>query len=72
MKALTTFVLSMALLAGMAIPALGAPPERCITGREYGKHVSMHAKMAHFGPGMNPGMHRGFSGYCEHHHHGDM
>ena len=34
------------------------------SGKEFGEHVSMHAKEGHLGKDMNPGMHKGFSEFA--------
>jgi len=40
-----------------------------VTGRVYGEHITEHALERHFSAEMNPGSHRGFAGFEEHHEH---
>ena len=50
--------------AAVAAPVTGG------AGADYGEHVSMHARGdGGFCGQMNPGHHRGFSGFDEHHGH---
>ncbi len=46
----------------------GAAPASAGAGADYGKHVSGHARAeGGFSGTMNPGVHRGFAGFDEHH-----
>lgn len=56
---LLTFAVSPLALLAAAGPALASAP----TGRDFGCHVSTHVQTMDFGQDMNPGMHRGFSGW---------
>lgn len=48
--------------------AAGAAPVAGGAGADYGEHVSTHARVeGGFSGQMNPGGHRGFSGFDEHH-----
>ena len=48
--------------------AAGAAPVTGGAGADYGEHVSTHARAeGGFSGQMNPGRHRGFSGFDEHH-----
>ena len=48
--------------------AAGAAPVTGGAGADYGEHVSTHARVeGGFSGQMNPGGHRGFSGFDEHH-----
>ncbi len=48
--------------------AAGAVPVTGGAGGDYGEHVSTHARdEGGFTGQMNPGMHRGFAGFAEHH-----
>ena len=48
--------------------AAGAAPVTGGAGAAYGEHVSTHARVERgFSGQMNPGDHRGFSGFDEHH-----
>lgn len=59
----TTAVVLLAMVAGVAPASAGTRPD-------YGVHVSGHARAdGGFSGAMNPGDHRGFAGFGEHHHH---
>ncbi len=63
---LAIFILAVAMFSLTAISALAADGHsgghNFETGREFGQHVSQHARAGHLGKGMNPGTHhRGFS-----------
>ncbi len=45
----------------------GAAPVTGGAGADYGEHVSTQAREGGFSGQMNPGGHRGFSGFDEHH-----
>lgn len=62
-RSVVTFLLVVTVLAMSAAPALAA------TGRDFGEHVAEHALQGHFSGEMNPGTHRGFAGFQEHHEH---
>lgn len=51
------------------MPAVaGAAPASGGAGADYGTHVSGHARTGGgFSGDMNPGVHRGFAGFDEHH-----
>jgi hypothetical protein len=55
-------------VAFVLVPAAaGAAPVTGGAGAEYGEHVSDHARAGGFSGEMNPGRHRGFAGFDEHH-----
>ena len=65
LAALTTSV-GFVLLAMVA----GEVPASAEARADYGAHVSDHARAeGGFSSAMNPGGHRGFTGYDEHHDH---
>jgi hypothetical protein len=58
----------MATVAVVLLPmAAGAAPASARAGAAYGDHVSGHAAEGGFSGTMNPGAHRGFAGFSEHH-----
>jgi hypothetical protein len=60
--AATAAVVLLAMVVGEAPASAG-------TGAGYGAHVSGHARAeGGFSGVMNPGDHRGFAGFDEHHH----
>lgn len=72
MRLTVTIVLALAIVLGGSSLAFGMEHEHEYTGREYGQHIKHHAQMQHFGQDENPGMHRGFKGFAEHHHDMEM
>ena len=61
-KSLLTAAMAFALLLALAVPAFATGAGGA--GREFGKHHATHAtEMGGFSGTMNPGMHRGFSGW---------
>lgn len=65
-KRLLAIATSIAVLASVT-PALAEEHPEEVTGREYGQHVAEHARAGHLGQEHNPGEHRGFRGFQEHH-----
>lgn len=64
MLAVVTVGIAFVLLPTFA----GAAPVTGGAGARYGEHVSDHAREGGgFSGGMNPGHHRGFAGFDEHH-----
>ncbi|PKQ20483.1 MAG: hypothetical protein CVT66_04930 [Actinobacteria bacterium HGW-Actinobacteria-6] len=62
-KTLVTFALALTLALSVAAPALAATGAGG-AGLDFGVHHSTHAQdMGGFSAEMNPGMHRGFSGW---------
>jgi len=62
---------AVALVAALTLPGIPAAahgdtgPATCPvvhTGAAFGTHIANMARDGHLGVGMNPGMHRGFSG----------
>ena len=48
--------------------AAGAAPPTSGAGADYGHHIAAHARAeGGFSGQMNPGDHRGFAGFAEHH-----
>ena len=56
-------VLAVAMLAVLAVPALAATPANNGVGQAYGDHISTEATAGVLGQDMNPGHHRGISGW---------
>ena len=58
----------MAAVAVVLLPmAAGAAPPSASAGAAYGEHVSGHAAEGGLSGTMNPGVHRGFADFSEHH-----
>lgn len=68
MKKLLVVALALVLLMAFAAPAFAVNGSGG-AGMEFGLHHAEHAQEGHLGADMNPGMHQGFAGYDEHHHH---
>lgn len=62
MKRIAFVMTTAALLVLMASPALALPGNDG-AGRAFGMHHAEHARAGELGGEMNPGMHRGFSGW---------
>ncbi len=63
MKTLSVFVLAVVLALALAAPAFAATGADG-AGRTFGQHHAEHARnMGGFSGTMNPGMHKGFSGW---------
>lgn len=63
---LFTVLLALAWTAGPARADSGGSPN---ANADYGQHVAEHAREAHLGKDMNPGMHQGKSGWEPGHAH---
>jgi hypothetical protein len=62
-RMLSVVVLAVAMLAVLAVPALAATPANDGVGQAYGGHISAEAAAGMLGQDMNPGHHRGISGW---------
>ncbi|MDO9108937.1 MAG: hypothetical protein Q7U89_08140 [Coriobacteriia bacterium] len=63
MNRILIFALTLVLALAMAVPAFAATGADG-AGRDFGLHHAAHAQdMGGFSGTMNPGMHRGFSGW---------
>lgn len=62
-RMLSVVVLAVAMLAVLAVPALAATPANNGVGRMYGEHHASMAQAGELGKDMNPGHHRGISGW---------
>jgi len=67
MRLAITLIVALTLILGTATTAFAAEHE--CTAQCYSQHIVEHAQSGHFGGDMNPGMHQGFAGFDEHHHH---
>jgi hypothetical protein len=65
MKRLAVTILAAAGLLVVPAGALAANASDG-AGRDYGQHHAAHAQAGHIGADMNPGHHRGFSGWMMH------
>lgn len=64
MKRMSVVVLlALASLALLAVPALALTPASDGAGRDYGRHHAGMAQAGELGKDMNPGHHRGMSGW---------
>ena len=62
-RMLSVVVLAVAMLAVLAVPALAATPANNGAGQMYGEHHATMAQAGELGKDMNPGHHRGISGW---------
>jgi hypothetical protein len=62
-RTLIVLLLAIALVAVLAVPALAATPANDGAGQLFGQHHATMAQAGQLGQDMNPGMHRGFSGW---------
>jgi hypothetical protein len=60
---LSVVVLAVAMLAVLAVPALAATPANNGIGQLYGEHHATMAQAGALGKDMNPGHHRGTTGW---------
>jgi hypothetical protein len=61
MKRITVLVLAAVIALAVAAPAFATGADGA--GRDFGQHHAEMAQMGGIGGTMNPGMHRGFSGW---------
>jgi len=62
-RMLSVLVLAVAMLAVLAVPAFAATPANDGMGQMYGQHHAAMAQAGELGADMNPGHHRGMSGW---------
>ncbi len=62
-RMLSVVFLAVAILVVLAVPALAATPANNGVGQAYGQHHAAMAQAGELGKDMNPGHHRGVSGW---------